>query len=337
MIGRWKWSFSTAILLMVLSPVLVRSEPSGHDLSDSIGQARGATVGILGATGEQEEEASPGHFSIRGSGFHLRDGYIVTARHAVERQEGSKTVIPEEISVLTEKFEEVPAKLIGVNAFLDLTLYRVNPQEPTLSLSTVRFSEEKVEQGHEVFTVGYPLGRGPALGFGRLGNLHTFLPTAQTRLMQIDLSACSGNSGGGVFNAKGEVVGMVQSIVQTETNQGERRCSRFAFAVPGHLMQRIVTALIEGSQPGFPRIGIGMTAAKVGTRWRVAVSKASGPAQRGGIRKGDILLSIDDTDIISAAQLKNYLIERKAPGQQVNIRILRGKEEKLISVTLGKV
>jgi serine protease Do len=155
--------------------------------------------------------------------------------------------------------------------------------------------------------------------------------------MQIDLSACSGNSGGGVFNAKGEVVGMVQSIVQTETNQGERRCSRFAFAVPGHLVQRIVTALIDGFQPGFPRIGIGMTAAKVGTRWRVAVSKASGPAKRGGIRKGDILLSIDETDIISAAQLKNYLIEGKAPGQQVNIRVLRGEEEKLLSVTLGKI
>jgi serine protease Do len=67
------------------------------------------------------------------------------------------------------------------------------------------------------------------------------------------------------------------------------------------------------------------------------VSKASGPAKRGGIRKGDILLSIDETDIISAAQLKNYLIEGKAPGQQVNIRVLRGEEEKLLSVTLGKI
>jgi S1-C subfamily serine protease len=139
-----------------------------------------------------------------------------------------------------------------------------------------------------------------------------------------------------VFNAKGKVVGMVQSIVQTETSQGERRCSRFAFAVPGHLVERIVTDIIKGTQSGFPRIGIGMTAAKVGIRWRVAVSKASGPAKRGGIRKGDILLSIDGTDISSAAQLKNHLIERKAPGQQVTIRVLRGEEEKPLLVTLGK-
>ena len=69
----------------------------------------------------------------------------------------------------------------------------------------------------------------------------------------------------------------------------------------------------------------------------MAVSKASGPAKRGGIHKGDILLSIDDTEIISAAQLKNYLIERKAPGQQVTLRVLRGEEEKLLTVTLGKI
>ena len=136
-------------------------------------------------------------------------------------------------------------------------------------------------------------GMGPKKGPD--GKLAITMPMGDKKLPGI-ASEGSGNSGGGVFNAKGEVVGMVQSIVQTETNQGERRCSRFAFAVPGHLVQRIVTALIDGSHPGFPRIGIGMTAAKIGNRWRVAVSKASGPAKRGGIRKGDILLSIDDRD-----------------------------------------
>ena len=329
--------FSIAMLLFILCPGLVGSEPRAGNLAAAIEQARGGTVGILRAISDEEEGPSPGHFSIRGSGFHLQDGYIVTARHAVERQEGSKTVIPKEIAVLTEKFEEVPAKLIGVNAFLDLTLYRVHAQESALSLATIPFASMEAEPGDEVFTVGYPLGRGPALGFGRLGNLNTFLPTAQTRLLQIDLSACSGNSGGGVFNANGEIVGMVQSIVQTEQSQDDRRCSRFAFAVPGHLVQKMVTALIEGSHPGFPRIGIGMTAAKVGMKWRVAVSKASGPAKRGGVRKGDVLLSIDGHDIISAAQLKNYLIEQKSPGEEVTLRVLRGEVEKLLAITLGKI
>ena len=132
--------------------------------------------------------------------------------------------------------------------------------------------------------------------------------------MQVDLSACSGNSGGGLFNGQGELVGMVNAIIQTETTQGERRCSRFAFAVPGKLVQRMVTALIDGKNPRFPRVGIKMTVVKMGTRWRVAVAKATGPARKGGMRKGDILLSIEHNEITSAAQLKNYLIEHTAPG-----------------------
>ena len=153
----------------------------------------------------------------------------------------------------------MPAKLVGVNAFLDLAVYQVDASETSVSLAGVSFADDMPKQGDQLFTVGYPLGWGPAVGFGRLGNLNTFLPTAQTRLMQVDLSACSGNSGGGLFNGQGELVGMVNAIIQTETTQGERRCSRFAFAVPGKLVKRMVTALIDGKNPRFPRVGIKMT------------------------------------------------------------------------------
>ena len=334
--AKWKWSFAGLIPFIVFGSGITRGESGTHATADSIEQAKGATIGILRFSGDSQMPDSPGLFSIRGTGFHFRDGYIVTAQHAVERQEGSKTVILEEISVMTEKLEELKAKLIGVNAFLDLTLYQLLGEGATSLLPELTFAGDTAKAGDEVFTVGYPLGWGPALGYGRLGNPNTFLPTAQTRLMQLDLSACSGNSGGGLFNAKGEIVGMVHAIIQTESDQGDRRCSRFAFAVPGNLVQHIVTGLINGSHPGFPRIGISMAVEKVGVRWRVAVSKASGPAKKGGIRKGDILLSIDDTEILSPAQLKNFLIENRHPGQKVMIRVLRGKEEKILTVKLGK-
>ncbi len=79
-----------------------------------------------------------------------------------------------------------------------------------------------------------------------------------------------------------------------------------------------------------------MTLVKKGIQWRVAVAKASGPARKGGLRKGDILLSIEETAITSPAQLKNFLIERTTPGQRVAIRILRGRDEKLLYVKLGR-
>jgi serine protease Do len=68
----------------------------------------------------------------------------------------------------------------------------------------------------------------------------------------------------------------------------------------------------------------------------VAVSEAAGPAFEGGIRKGDILLAIEDTAITDGVQLKNYLIERTVPGQKVAVRVLRGQTEHTVFVTLGK-
>ncbi len=319
------------ILLGVAAGLADAGEPG---LADSIERATGATVGILQETRDNGGQSEGPRFSVRGTGVHVRDGYIVTARHAVEREEGGQPVIPKEITVLTTQLDESPARLTGVNAFLDIAIYRLQGNGP--ALPSAAFGEEEPAPGEEVFTVGYPLGWGPAVGFGRVGNPRTFLPTVETRLVQVDLSACSGNSGGGLFNAKGEIVGVLHAIIQTETIQAERRCSRFAFAVPGQLVKRIVTALIRGEQPGFSRLGVQLTAVKVGTRWRVAVAEAVGPALNGGVRKGDHLLAIEQTPITSAAQLKTYLMEHTVPGQRVRLRVQRGPSEQELVVTLGK-
>jgi serine protease Do len=253
----------------------------------------------------------------------------------VERDEAGKRIIPQHITVLTTTLEEWPAELTGVNAFLDIAVYRIAGSRGALRLGTASFAGDEPQPGDEVYTVGYPLGWGPAVGFGRVGNPNTFLPTVESRLYQIDLSACSGNSGGGLFNKKGEIVGVVHAIIQTETMQAERRCSRFAFSVPGPLVQRIVGALIQGAEPRFSRLGISMKPVKAGIRWQLAVAEATGPAQEAGIQKGDILLAIENMEITDAAQLKTYLIERTEPGQRVRMRILRANKEQVIDVVLG--
>jgi serine protease Do len=327
------------VLVGAVACVLVAAQAvadSGdHRFASGVEKAKRATVGILQDSQNTRAQRGRPNFSLKGSGFHIRDGYIVTARHAVERDEAGQKVVPKEITVLTTDLDELPAELKGMNEFLDVAVYRVEELVPA-SLKTTVFGDKEPEAGDELFTVGYPLGWGPAVGFGRLGNANVFLPTVDSRLFQIDLSACSGNSGGGLFNADGEVVGVVHAIIQTETIQGEPRCSRFAFAVPGMLVQRIVTALIQGEQPTFSKLGIQLTVMKVGTRWRVAVSEVAGPAFEGGIRKGDILLAIEDTAITDGVQLKNYLIERTVPGQKVAVRVLRGQTEHTVFVTLGK-
>jgi len=327
------WVLNAVLFLLVSG--ITAAETSEHPFAAGIEQAKRATVGVLQDGSDAQGAGGQARFALRGSGFHLRDGYIVTARHAVDREEGGKRAIPQQIRILTPDFEELPAKLTGVNAFLDIAVYRVNGDGAGTRMGTASFAKEEPQPGDEVYTVGYPLGWGPAVGFGRVGNPNTFLPTIESRLLQIDLSACSGNSGGGLFNAAGEVVGLVHAIIQTEATQAERRCSRFAFSVPGPLVQRIVTALIQGATPQFSRLGVNLKPVKIGTQWRVAVADASGPARDGGIQKGDVLVAIDSTVITDAAQLKNYLIERTEPGQRVAVRVLRDGKEQIINVTLG--
>ena len=82
-------------------------------------RAKLATIGVLEDTQDQRTPDKPGKILVRGTGFHLRDGYIVTARHAAEKQDVTTgTVIQKQIHVLTTDLHEIPADLVGDSAFI---------------------------------------------------------------------------------------------------------------------------------------------------------------------------------------------------------------------------
>ena len=330
----------SAILLIgiAISPLIVSPASStGQDseISSVYERARLATVGILEDTQDPRTPEKPGKITVRGTGFHLRDGYIVTARHAVEKHSPSGRIIPKIIHVLTTDLHELVAQIVGDSAYLDVVVYRLNKNDRPLLPATASFSTASVTAGTEVFTVGYPMGWGPTMAFGRIGNVNTFLQTVDTRLIQSDLSACSGNSGGGLFNRDGEVVGIMHAIIQTNKEETQAHCSQMAFAIPATLAERIVKAAIEGKPLNFSRLGIHMTAVKDGTKWRIAVKDVADPAKEAGIQKHDILLEIEGTEILDAAHLKNYLIERTSPGQRVSVKVRRAEADLTFTVTLG--
>ena len=322
-------------LAMLVAPAIGMAESPDRGSLNGIQQAKRATVGVLQPGEDSQRQGGKAHFVMRGTALHLRDGYLLTARHVAEQDEAGRRALAKQITVLTADLDEVSAALVGVNAFLDLAVYRL-PENVSARLPNVSVASNDPDPGEEVFTIGYPLGWGPAMAFGRIGNPGTFLPTVDTRLFQIDLSVCAGNSGGGLFNTKGELIGIMHAMIQTTSDRGEQPCSPLAFASPGTLVQRVATALINGEQPGFSKLGTALTAVRMGTRWRVAVAEANGPARDGGVQKGDVLLAIDTTDIADGAQLKNYLIERTVPGQRVDVRVLREGKEHVLHVTLGK-
>jgi len=331
---------SLACALLATLPMILPGLPAGASSetaaqAETIERAKKATVGILEDTQDPRTPDKPGKIKIRGTGFHLHDGYIVTARHAVEKNSPTGQVVPKVIHVLTTDLHELVAQIVGNSAFLDVVVYRLNQRDrPVLDISTA-FATEAPVVGSEVFTVGYPMGWGPTMAFGRIGNANTFLQTVETRLLQADLSACSGHSGGPLYNQGGEVVGIMHAVIQTDKDESHVFCSQMAFAIPGTLASRIVTAAIEGKPLAFSKLGIHMTAVKDGTKWRMAVKDVSEPAKAAGIQKHDILLAIEDTEILDAAHLKNYLIERTVPGQRVSLKVRRAEADLTFTVTLA--
>jgi serine protease Do len=322
-----------SVIAFAIAPL--RAESNQADSQSAFDRAKQATVGILEDTQDPRTPEKPGKITIRGTGFHLRDGYIVTARHAVEKQSPTGQIIPRVIHILTTDLHELVAQLVGDSHYLDVVVYRLNQKDRPLLSAAAPFATAPLTAGTEVFTVGYPMGWGPTMAFGRIGNVNTFLQTVDTRLVQADLSACSGNSGGGLYNYAGEVVGIMHAIIQTEKEETQAHCSQMAFAIPGTLAGRIVNAAVEGKPLAFSKLGIHMTAVKDGTRWRIAVRDVADPAKAAGIQKHDILLAIGDTDILDAAQLKNYLIERTTPGQRVSVKVRRIDADLTFTVVLS--
>ena len=323
------------LVCMTLLAVPLRAEQTQPGQSALL-RAKQVTVGILADTQDQRMPESAGKVIVRGTGFHLRDGYIVTARHAAERFElTTGPVIPTQVRILTTDLHELPAELVGDSAFMDVVIYRVTEPHRSKLRAGTSFAVGEALPGTEVFTVGYPLGWGPTMAFGRVGNANVFLQTVDTRLLQADVSSCSGNSGGGLFNAQGDVIGIVHAIIQVEKEETQTHCSRLTFAIPGILAERIVTAAIAGKPFVFSRLGLQLTTVRDGTKLRVAVKDALEPSKSAGIQKHDILLAIDDRDILDGAQLKNYLIERTTPGQTVSVKVRRIDADLTFHVVLG--
>ncbi len=335
--GERKWmtvAMQTCLLVsLVCGLTAVAAEAEAPP--EVIERAKRATVGILEDTQDPRTPDKPGKIKIRGTGFHLHDGYIVTARHAVEKNSPAGHIVPKVIHVLTADLHELVAQIVGDSAYLDVVVYRLNQKDRPILDTATGFATEPPIVGGEVFTVGYPMGWGPTMAFGRIGNVNTFLQTVETRLLQADLSACSGNSGGALYNQDGQVVGIMHAVIQTDKEETHVFCSQMAFAIPATLASRIVSAAIEGKPLVFSKLGLHMTAVKEGTKWRMAVKDVSEPAKAAGIQKHDILLAIEDTEILDAAHLKNYLIERTIPGQRVSLKVRRAEADLTFTVTLA--
>ena len=304
-----------------------------NSMSSVVGIYLSATT--INYTGASEEENLGS-----GSGVIITsDGYIVTNNHVVEGGQN--------IRVCLQDGSEYEATLIGTDSYSDLAVIKIDATGlPAATLGT----SSSMTVGDPVFAVGNPLGvlsssvsQGIISGLDRTINVDGHNMT----LMQTDAAVNPGNSGGGLFNANGELIGIVNAKSYGLDVEG------IGFAIPMDTAKSIIMDLIDlGYVTGRPYLGISMqdVALRFGSGYSsnpffsfggnyvtgvqvVAVEEGS-PAQNAGLQVNDVIVGLNDQEITGTSQLSALLYEYKV-GDTVTISVLRGNETQQLSVTLG--
>lgn len=263
-----------------------------------------------------------------GSGFIInKGGYILTNNHVVENAE--------EILVTLTTKKEYKAKIVGTDARLDIALIKIDEGEdlPTAVLG----DSDKLQIGEWVMAIGNPFGlshtvtsgivsaKGRVIGAGPYDNF-----------IQTDASINPGNSGGPLFNLKGEVIGINTAIIAGGQGIG--------FATPINMAKDILVQLKEKGKVTRGWIGVAIQeitpelAQSFGLKERggalVSSVNEDDPAERAGIKSGDIIVEFDGREIKEVNDLPKA-VASTMPGKTVKIKIIRDGKEKVLPITVG--
>ena len=263
------------------------------------------------------------------------DGYILTCAHVVD---GASTI------TVTIGDKDYTATLVGEDTTSDIAVIKIDADG--LTPATVGNSDS-LKVGQSVMAVGNPLGE---LGGTVTGGMISALNRSVTiqgsssvntmSLIQMDASVSPGNSGGGLFNMNGELVGIVNAKSSSSDAEG------LGFATPINDAIKVAQELLEnGYVTGRPYLGItylavtdAQTASQLGVNaygvYVVEVVKG-GPAEKAGLQAGDRIVSVDGTEIASKDDL-GTLMQKHAAGDTLSITIARDGQMQTVNVTLGE-
>ena len=240
--------------------------------------------------------------------------------------------------------KDYTATLVGEDTTSDIAVIKIDADG--LTPATVGNSDS-LKVGQSVMAVGNPLGElGGTVTGGMISALNrsvTIQGTNSTNtmsLIQMDASVSPGNSGGGLFNMNGELVGIVNAKSSSSDAEG------LGFAIPINDAIKVAQELLEnGYVTGRPYLGItylavtdAQTASQLGVNaygvYVVEVVKG-GPAERAGLQSGDRIVSIDGTEIASKDDL-GTLMQKHAAGDTLSITVARDGQMQTVNVTLGE-
>lgn len=293
-----------------------------------------STVGIT-ISGTTNSRYGGYTFQAAGSGFIItEDGYILTNHHVVE---DSDTV-----TVAAYDGETYDAKVIGYDESNDIAILKIEAE----NLKPVTIGDsDKLRVGDTVYAIGNPLGKLTfSLTHGIVSALSRNVKTGShtMNLIQTDCAINSGNSGGALFNSRGEVVGITNAKYSASGFFNEAEIDNVGFAIPLNSVTRIVTSIIENGYVLKPYIGITVaplseeTASITGIKAGAVVQDVTedAPADAAGIKVHDVIVKIDDTDIKDSNTLVQA-IAKAEPGDVMTFTIYRQGKEIKLDVEIG--
>lgn len=268
-----------------------------------------------------------------GSGVILsEDGVIVTNNHVIEGAD-------EFLVVLSDR-REYEAELILADERTDLAVMRIDTEGE--ALPALDYADTRgVEVGDLVLAIGNPFGVGQTVTSGIIS------ATARTDVgisdyaffLQTDAAVNPGNSGGALVNTRGELVGINTAIFSRSGGS-----NGIGFAIPSEMVKRVVDAAVNEGMIVRPWLGLkGQSvtfdiARAQGLNRPVGVIVGEvyddGPADKAGLRRGDLVMSIDGREVFDERGLK-FLAATRSPGEQVELLVLRGGRERTMRVRLA--
>lgn len=268
----------------------------------------------------------------QGSGFIIgTDGRILTNAHVVD---GAKKILVK----LADK-RELEARVVGEDAPTDVAILKIDLKE---SLPTIRLGDsDNLEVGEWVMAVGNPFGLDSSVSSGIVSGKGRNIGEAYDRLIQTDAPLNPGSSGGPLIDLNGRVVGVNKAIVSATGGS-----IGISFATPINLIKEILPQLESNGKVTRSWAGISIQELNSALAETLGLEKPTGalvagvvkdgPADRGGIKIGDVILEYDGKPVTDALDLPLW-IARTPVATRVGVKVQRDREEMKLNVTLAEL
>lgn len=299
----------------------------------------GTPFGDLFGQGQQQPGGRPQtrHAQSLGSGFLISaDGYIVTNNHVVSA--GAEGASVDSITVTMTNKEEYTAKLVGRDPATDLAVLKIEAKKP---LPFVKFGDSsKSRVGDWVVAIGNPFALSGTVTAGIISALHRGTGGTYDKFIQTDASINQGNSGGPMFDMRGNVIGINSQILSPSGgNVG------IGFAIPSEQAAPIVDTLRKGEAIKRGYLGVQISPLGEDLADSLGLAKNRGEfvqgvepgkgAEKAGIKAGDVIVSVAGQEV-SPDQNLSSIVASQPIGSRVPIVLLRNGQRQSVTAIVGE-